>query len=236
MSKGMIKMNLFVYSDESGVFDAVHEDYFVFGGLIFLGKEQRDNESRKYLNVERTIRTSTQYENGHELKASYISNKDKGKIFRSLNHCYKFGVIIDLKRIHTAIFESKKTKQRYLDYAFKIALKRAIQNMAHSRIIKLEDITNIYLFADEHSTATNGKYELREAIEQEFKFGTFNNDWMKFYPPITPQVDAVKLEFCDSSKKPLIRAADIVANRIYFIAKKNMPYEEKETFFITYLP
>ena len=32
-------MNIYIYSDESGVFDKEHNDYFVFGGLIFLGIE-----------------------------------------------------------------------------------------------------------------------------------------------------------------------------------------------------
>lgn len=49
-------MNIYVYSDESGVFDQIHEDRFIFGGLIFLDKKSRDIETRKYLNVERTIR------------------------------------------------------------------------------------------------------------------------------------------------------------------------------------
>lgn len=35
-------MNIYVYSDESGVFDKAHNDYFVFGGLILLGTEERD--------------------------------------------------------------------------------------------------------------------------------------------------------------------------------------------------
>ena len=29
-------MNIFVYADESGVFDRIHNDVFVFGGLIGL--------------------------------------------------------------------------------------------------------------------------------------------------------------------------------------------------------
>lgn len=36
-------MNLYIYSDESGVFDNKHEKYFVFGGLIFLSKFEKDN-------------------------------------------------------------------------------------------------------------------------------------------------------------------------------------------------
>lgn len=114
-------MNLFIYSDESGVFDNVHNEYFVFGGLILLGKESRENWNRLYRNAEKTI--TPKYQIGQELKAAIVSNQDKGKLFRSLNNCYKFSVIINQKKIHQEIFKSKKTKQRYLDYAYKIAVK-----------------------------------------------------------------------------------------------------------------
>lgn len=45
-------MDIFVYSDESGVFDVKHNDIYVFGGLILLGKEERDVCARKYLAVD----------------------------------------------------------------------------------------------------------------------------------------------------------------------------------------
>lgn len=48
-------MNLFVYGDESGVFDKAHNDLFVFGGLIFLDKESKDTAYRKYISAERKI-------------------------------------------------------------------------------------------------------------------------------------------------------------------------------------
>lgn len=36
-----------------------------------------------------------------------------------------------------------------------------------SNVINKSCIDNIRIFVDEHTTATNGRYELREAIEQE---------------------------------------------------------------------
>ena len=33
-------MDLFIYSDESCVFDKAHKEIFVYGGVIFLGKEE----------------------------------------------------------------------------------------------------------------------------------------------------------------------------------------------------
>lgn len=34
-------MNLYIYSDESGVFDKIHNNFYVYGGIICLNKEQK---------------------------------------------------------------------------------------------------------------------------------------------------------------------------------------------------
>ena len=47
-------MNIFVYSDESGVLDKAHNDIFVFGGIVFLSKDERDIAARKYSAAERS--------------------------------------------------------------------------------------------------------------------------------------------------------------------------------------
>lgn len=75
-------------------------------------------------------------------------------------------------------------------------------------------------FVDEHTTATDGKYELREALEQEFRFGTYNWNYSVFFPPLFPNVKTVDVCFCNSSKVTLVRAADIIANKIYYYANE----------------
>lgn len=208
-----IIMVLYVYSDESGVLDKAHEQYYVFGGLICVGKDNRDLWSRKYSAAEKAI--AGKYDSGLELKATHISNKDKGKLYRSLNNCYKFGIIIEQNRLLDRIFDSKKSKQRFLDFAYKIAVKRAFEKMISQNIIKPDEITELIFRVDEHTTATDGRYELREALEQEFKIGTFNWKYDKFYPPIFKKLNNVTLEFCNSETVLLVRAADIIANNIY---------------------
>lgn len=213
-------MNIFVYSDESGVFDKEHNDYFVFGGVILLGSKEKDNWSRKYSSVEKMLRKNKGVPSDYEMKATQITNEEKGKLFRSLNKCYKFGVIIREKSVLDRIFQSKKDKQRYLDYAYKIAVKRAFEALIHDGVINPEEVERLYFFVDEHTTATNGCYELEESLEQEFKSGTFNWNYNTFYPPIFGKMQEVHVEFCNSASKLLVRAADIVANRIYFLARK----------------
>lgn len=226
-------MDLFIYSDESGVFDKVHNEIFVYGGLVFLGKQQKDEYVRRYLAAEKVIR-GKKYADGSELKACRVTNKEKGKLYRSLGGAIKFGVIINQKNVLDRIFLSKKDKQRYLDYAYKIGLKRALQKLMDAGKIE-KNIDNIFMYNDEHSTATNGRYELREGLEQEFKLGTYNMQYNKFFPPLFETMKRINLEFCDSKKVVLVRAADIVANRIYYMAL-NRKLENLSGIYISTLP
>lgn len=49
-------MRIFIYSDESGVFDKKHNDIFVYGGLILLSKEQKEEAAQRYSHAEKTVR------------------------------------------------------------------------------------------------------------------------------------------------------------------------------------
>ena len=156
------------------------------------------------------------------MKASKISNKEKGKLYRSLNNAIKFGVIINQENVLDRIFLSKKDRQRYLDFAYKVGLKKAIQALISENKICAADIRNIHVFNDEHTTATNGRYELREALEREFKTGTYNWNYDKYFPPLLPEMSGgIDLFFCNSSTTTLVRAADIIANRIYHAVLSN---------------
>lgn len=207
-------MNLYIFSDESGVFDKVHNDKFVFGWLLFLDKKSKDSEHRKYLAAENVLRAK--YPKKDELKASIVTNRDKGKLFRSLNKSIKGAVIINQKSVLNSIYCDKKTKQRYLDYAYKIGLKRHLEFLIREGKINQNEVENMTFSVDEHTTATNGIYELREALFQEFKHGTYNHQWNKHFPGIFPNLKSLEVRFCASDKVPLVRGADIVANKVYY--------------------
>ena len=231
-------MNLYVYSDESGVFDKEHNDYFVFGGIICVGTEEKELLSRRYASVEKVLRKNKGVSLEYELKATQVNNAEKGKLFRSLNKSYKFGVIIREQNVLDRIFKSKKDKQRYLDYAYKIAVKRAFEHLIQIGVINPNEIERLYFYVDEHTTATNGRYELEEALEQEFKLGTYNYNYAKYYEPIFKNMKDVSLEYCNSASKILVRAADIVANKIFYFAKNEKRKELKQlsNMHVIYLP
>lgn len=212
-------MDIYVYTDESGVFDKNHEDTYVFGGVIFLNAESKDNAGRKYLHAERTLRTRhSKYRRG-ELKACILENSHKGDLFRSLNKEIRFAIVIKQKKVLDRIFNHKKDKQRYLDYVYKVGLKKVFIELDQKGVLNLDHVNNLRVYNDEHTTATNGKYELREALESEFKHGTYNQEWNKFYPPIFKNLRAIDLQYCNSAKKPHIRMADIIANKAYYLAR-----------------
>ena len=101
-------MNLFVFSDESGVFDYKHNKWFVFAGIVFLDRDTMDNMTRKYIGAEKNIRKSEKIDKDIEVKASTVSNTSKNKLYKSLKNTYKFGVVINQKSINKKIFENKK--------------------------------------------------------------------------------------------------------------------------------
>lgn len=231
-------MNIYVYSDESGVFDKIHNKYFVFGGLILLGNDDKEKWSRIYSSVEKTLRKNKGVDKDYELKATQVTNKEKANLFRSLNNCYKFAVVVEQSKLLDELFLSKKDKQKFLDYAYNIAVKDAIQNLINKKLVNPDEVERLYFYVDEHTTATNGIYELNDLLEQEFKRGTYNFDYSIYYEPIFKCLKDVHLEYCNSASKLLIRAADIVANRVYYLAKNEykLKLSQINNINVVYLP
>lgn len=190
----------------------------MFGGLIFLDKESKDRESRKFLHAERTLAGSygTKCKDG-ELKACRLKNKHKAGLFRSTNGNIRYAFVVDQQRVIDGIFGDKKSKQRYLDYVYKVGLKRIFGRLISGNVINPNDVDNIYVRFDEHTTATDGRYELREGMEEEFKRGTINFRYNTFHKPIFPNMaGSVFLDFKDSKNDALIRASDIIANQVWY--------------------
>ena len=230
-------MNIYIYSDESGVFDKKNNDTYVFGGIIVIENNNKEILSRKYNKAERDIRRSNPKYRDIELKATNLSNKNKVKLFRSLNNEYKFATIINQSKVYDDFYKHKKSKQRYLDYAYKIGVKKAFQQLIKEKVIDPNEVTGLYFYIDEHTTATDGVYELKESLETEFKIGVTNFKYNKVHKPIFKNLKYLDLKFCNSSKNTLVRAADIIANRVYYLYKNDKPKLLKTSNLnCTYLP
>ena len=223
-------MNIYIYSDESGVLDKKHNQYYIFGGLLFLSEEERDEYSRRFIAAENNIRLSESIPKDIEVKAATIKGKSKKKLYKCIQNTERFGVVIEQNKLNDELFLNKKTKQRYLDWAYKMAIKKKFEHMIAYGHLNPDEVESINFLVDEHSTATNGWYELKESLEKELKIGMHNFEHMTFHRPLFPNVKSINLQYCNSSKKTLVRAADIVANHIFFYAHKcdgRIPEEDK---------
>lgn len=230
-------MNIYIYSDESGVFDKIHNDTYVFGGIIVIENNNKQILSRKYSKAERDIRRSNPKYRDIELKATNLSNKDKVKLFRSLNNEYKFATIINQSKVYDDFYKHKKSKQRYLDYAYKIGVKKAFEQLIKEKVIDPNEVTGLYFYIDEHTTATDGVYELKESLETEFKIGVTNFKYNKVHKPIFKNLKHLDVKFCNSAKFRLVRSADIIANRVYYLYKNDKTkLSETSNLNCTYLP
>lgn len=229
-------MNLYIYSDESGTFDAKHNKYFVFGGLVCIGKKEKEKFSRMYSHVEKVIKESSKNKK-REIKGNNSTNSQKGKLFRSLNGVHKFSIIIKQRELSKDIFSDKRHKQRFLDFAYKLVVKCCIKHLIDSETISIDGVDSMEFYCDEHNTATDGIYELKETLYNEFKIGTFNYNWNKFYEPLLPSLKNLNVFFCNSKNTLLVRAADIIANKIYHLTMVNeLGFAKLNNFTIFYFP
>lgn len=211
-------MKLYVFSDESGVFDRVHADLFVYGGVIILGKTNYDAIVNKHRSLERRLRREDpSLKNVPEIKAAYLNLKQRKRLFNlQVPQCVRFGIVIDQQRVYKQIYQTKQDKQRFLDYALKRGIKHAIESANTSGLILKKEINCMSIVVDEHSTATSGKYTFKETVDEEFRRGTYSPNYDKFFPPLfSLDFPCIPVSYCDSKKVVGVRIADITANWIY---------------------
>lgn len=211
-------MKLYVFADESGVFDRVHADLFVYGGVIILGKTNYDAIVNKHQSLERRLRREDpSLKNVPEIKAAYLNLKQRKRLFNlQVPQCVRFGIVIDQQRVYKQIYQTKQDKQRFLDYALKRGIKHAIESANTSGLILKKEINCMSIVVDEHSTATSGKYTFKETVDEEFRRGTYSPNYDKFFPPLfSLDFPRIPVSYCDSKKVVGVRIADITANWIY---------------------
>jgi hypothetical protein len=218
--------NIFIYIDDSGVFDLKNNKYFVYAGYIFFSTEEKQQAERIYSAAEKTIRKSLDYDQSIELKSFGLSSKHKSSLFRSMNKFSRFSNIVEIKRVKKEIQSHKKHKQRFLDYTIKRTIKAAILEGANKNLFDISKKVAVRIYFDEHTTATSGLYEFKESIESELINGTFNWNFQTYYQPILIKGSCIDFKMMDSSKSTLIRASDIVANLTFY--KCNFGYDNLE--------
>lgn len=214
--------HIYIYLDDSGV---LHKDernkYFVYGGYAFWGSE-KENASRKYKSLENKIRKANNQIG--ELKAFTLTEKKhKNALYKVLRDYQKISLCVDIGRIYDNITKNKDSIHRYKDWIVKMLIKDVIKKAINNgKIDENEDIF-LHVSLDEQGTKTNGIYSLERSIEEELINGINNFDYGTFFPPVLKGGFTLELLYCDSKCNALIRASDILANRVWVSYVTNKP-------------
>ena len=109
----------------------MHNDFFIFAELIFLDAQENGADIKTIsFDGKETKKEKRKYKTLPELKSTLLDHEDRRTLFRVTESCSRFCVIVKLSHLDSkSVFADKKSKQRYLDYAFKRGLKHAITCM-----------------------------------------------------------------------------------------------------------
>ena len=106
------------------------------------------------------------------------------------------------------LFKNKRAKERYLNNLYKAVIENEFQELIVQRKIKPNDVEQINFYIDTCFMTIAGQKELREMLERELR-QLFSN------------LRKIKIEYCNSKSNSLIRASDVIANRILSATREN---------------
>jgi len=131
---------IYINMDDSGVLvkERLSEPIFVYGGIIFLSKDEKDNFTRQYAALVNQIKPKyckgfqldttlieeyclTHFKNSckyncPELKSSVIEPKDKRRFLNFIKKYMCSVAIVDNSKIYDRIISDKASKGRFKDY------------------------------------------------------------------------------------------------------------------------
>lgn len=212
--RSRLSQKVYFFFDDSGVLHRNEQSgYFVYGGYVFLSREELDNAKRKYISANKAIKL--ELERTDELKAAGLEAKHKRALYTVVRKYESISCSVNIPRVYDSIISSKNSICRYKDYVLKRCVKAKLQDLIDKGKLEPDEDIIIEVNIDEQLTATNGYYSLRDSIKEELQHGIFNFDYGTFHKPIfDAQVD-INLRYCESKNNYLIQASDILANRIW---------------------
>ena len=216
--------NIYFYVDDSGILHRnARNEYFIYAGYCFLGKDHREDAHRKYRTLSDKIKRGLHLHT--EAKACHLKPKHKNKLYKIMHGYDSFSVAVRISELRSYVLDDKNSIHRYKDYALKRIIKEEVKKLLSLGKIDDREEIHIHIFVDEQNTATNGIYGLGDSVKEELAKGIMNFNYGTFYKPILHGRLFVDVTYCDSSKDYLIQACDILANRIwtsYYVRNENL--------------
>lgn len=206
--------NIYFYVDDSGVLHRnARNEYFIYAGYCFLGKDHREGAHRKYRTLSDEIKRGLHLHT--EAKACRLEPKHKNKLYKIMRGYDSFSVAVRISELRSYVLDDKNSIHRYKDYVLKRIIKEEVKKLLSLGKIDDREEIHIHIFVDEQNTATNGIYGLGDSVKEELAKGIMNFNYGTFYKPVLHGQLFVDVTYCDSSKDYLIQACDILANRIW---------------------
>jgi hypothetical protein len=209
---------LYFYIDDSGVFHRNEASgYFVYAGFVFLDRTSLDSAKRKYRRANKDLKRHLNVDDDVELKASMLEDRHKRSLYNSLRDYESFSVGVRIPQVRDYVLDCKRSICRFKDYALKRGIKSKLEKLIRQGVVSSTCDTRLIIQVDEQLTATNGYYQFRDSIKEEFNHGVFNQNYLITHPPIFTGKLAVDVKYCESKHNYLIQASDILANKIWHL-------------------
>ena len=231
--------NVYVFSDESGVLDNKHYDYFVYAGMIIIGKQELDSYHRRYIALEKKLRMKSAYKNLSELKGYKLADADRAKLMAIFSDIFKFALVIKQEKVRNQrIYATPRFKQQYLTTVYRYCLKCAINKMISSGLLPTTETTNIFINEDNYKVAPDILKEMEKSMLDDFKYGYYDPEKSILIPPLFKKLETVSISLKESEANALIRGADIIAHTVYSaLYDGSIPqYHGDNLFHIEFLP
>lgn len=258
---------IYINMDDSGILmkGNSNEPIFVYGGIIFLSKEEKDNFTRQYSALVNNIKPKycndfkrdtsinashclTHYKrncryNCPELKSTLINSSDKRRFLNFIKKYTCSVAIVNNNLLYDSIVKDKASKGRFKDYVIRRLVKEIIKQLISENKINPEIPVKLILNLDEQATKSNGYYDLRSGIIEELKYGIVNYNYDTFFNPILSDVE-VEIHHQDSYSSLCVQAADLIVGevrhkRIDFLNTKDFLLYSRKTNFVNtiiYIP
>lgn len=200
-----------IYLDDSGNL-AENEFVCCFAGVVFLSNEDRMNFINRYRGAVNKIKAS--YDQDIEIKSSTVKLVHRRQLLNLIYKQLTFGVVINNQQLNKVNFKSKFSVGKYEHFAQKLAIKSLIKELISTGRIDPNHDIEVTINSDQHTTATDGIYDLRNSVFNELKHGTKNYDMGLFFHPIVFGNLNVTVNYFNSRDNYGVQASDILAGEI----------------------
>lgn len=261
------EQTIYINMDDSGVLvkGRPSEPIFVYGGIVFLSKDEKDNFVRQYYSLVNRIKPkycvdfqidASLTENfclTHlkenckydcpELKSSVLKPSDKRRFLNLIKKYTCSVAIVDNSKIYDRIICDTASKGRFKDYVTKRLVKEIIKQLISENKINPETPVHLILNLDEQTTKSNGYYSLKSSIIEELQYGITNYNYDTFFTPVLNNV-SVSIRHQNSYNSLCVQAADLIVGeirhkRISFLEDRNFILYSRKTNFVNtiiYMP